>query len=130
MKTYPENHPVTNMRLGHAEFISNGLKELGHQMGKNFDVRLENFVSGCQAICDQHTIGYSKISIDPRGMKYVRIISNHGGSNSVHCFVDKTNGDVLKAASWKAPAKHARGNIFDEHNGLKSMQWTGPAYLR
>ena len=58
--------------------------------------------------------------------KYVKVI--RGGS--VHCFVDKTNGDVLKAAGWKAPAKHARGNIFDSNNGLGSMTEYGPAYLR
>ena len=27
---------------------------------------------------------------------------------SVHCFVDKKSGDVYKAASWNAPAKHVR----------------------
>ena len=27
---------------------------------------------------------------------------------SVHCFVDKETGDVYKAASWAAPAKHVR----------------------
>jgi hypothetical protein len=40
------------------------------------------------------------------------------------------NGDVLKAASWRAPAKHARGNIFDEYDGLRNMNEYGPAYLR
>jgi len=34
-------------------------------------------------------------------------------SRSVHSFVDKTTGDIYKAASWNAPAKHARGNIYD-----------------
>lgn len=38
-------------------------------------------------------------------------------------------GDVMKAATWKAPAKHARGNIYDAHGGMQGMQWTGPAYL-
>lgn len=61
-----------------------------------------------------------------QGARYIRIM--RGGS--VHAFVDRTNGDVLKPASWKAPAKHARGNIFDNNNGLGSMLWTGPAYLR
>ena len=28
--------------------------------------------------------------------------------SSVHCFVDKETGDVYKAASWQAPAKHIR----------------------
>jgi hypothetical protein len=48
------------------------------------------------------------------GGRYIRIIKNRGGYRSAYCFVDKTNGDILKAASWAAPAKHARGNIFDK----------------
>lgn len=60
------------------------------------------------------------------GKRYARIVRE----GSVHCFVDLTNGDVLKAASWSKPAKHARGNIFDESNGLKLMGQYGPAYLR
>lgn len=66
------------------------------------------------------------------GSRYVRVVnsSEGGGSRSVWCFVDKTNGDVLKADSWKAPAKHARGNIFDAKNGLGSMGPYGPASLR
>lgn len=48
------------------------------------------------------------LSIDPNGKKYVRIVRK----GSAYCFIDKTNGDILKAASWKAPAKGARGNIY------------------
>ena len=36
-------------------------------------------------------------------------------------------GDILKAASWSAPAKNrARGNILE---GNYPIQWTGPLYL-
>jgi hypothetical protein len=35
-------------------------------------------------------------------------------------------GDLLKAASWKAPAKHARGNITD---GTARYGVYGPEYL-
>jgi len=35
-------------------------------------------------------------------------------------------GDVFKAASWRAPAKWARGSIF---SGEKFYAWTGPDYL-
>lgn len=47
----------------------------------------------------------------------------------IHCFVDKDNGDILKAATWRAPAKHARGNIFNE-NCLKNISSYGAPYLR
>lgn len=36
---------------------------------------------------------------------------------SVHCFVDSQTGDVLKARSWKGPAKGARGNVFAQPQG-------------
>jgi hypothetical protein len=35
-------------------------------------------------------------------------------------------GDLLKAASWKSPAKHARGNIMD---GSAKYGVYGPEYL-
>jgi hypothetical protein len=61
-------------------------------------------------------------------------------SGGVYCFVAlKDNstksvgrvkkGDVLKAASYKTPAKHARGNIYDDSEGMASLNWTGPSYL-
>lgn len=63
------------------------------------------------------------------GTRYIRIM-RVDSSEAAHAFIDRTNGDVLKPATWKAPAKHARGNIFDAKNGLGSMGQYGPAYLR
>lgn len=36
-------------------------------------------------------------------------------------------GDLLKPATWKAPAKHARGNIMD---GTARWGEYGPSYLK
>ena len=36
-------------------------------------------------------------------------------------------GDLLKAATWKAPAKHARGNIID---GTAQYGEYGPSYIK
>lgn len=68
------------------------------------------------------------------GYKYVRIVvasSNNGQpSKTAWGFIDKRSGDIFRAASWKAPClNHIRGNIYDESNGLKYAQWTGPAYI-
>lgn len=53
------------------------------------------------------------LSIDPNGKKYIRIVvSGNGMGRSVHCFVDRATGNVLKAEGWKRPAKHARGSIY------------------
>ena len=49
---------------------------------------------------------------------------------SVHCFVDKETGDVYKAASWAAPAKHIRFS-FQNVEDLKfllnpdNVDWAG-----
>ncbi len=60
---------------------------------------------------------------------YYKVISGSG----VHSFIVKVDGpkfkagDILKAATWKAPAKNqARGNIFGEYR----IRWTGAEYLR
>ena len=70
------------------------------------------------------------------GQKFIKLVSK----GSVHSFIVKEDmytpggqlrfrkGDVLKAASWRAPAlNRARGNVFD---GNYPMQWTGPLYLK
>jgi hypothetical protein len=73
------------------------------------------------------------------GTRYIKISKVSEGKDettgrphscSAWAFIDRTNGDVLKPATWKAPAKGARGNIFDQSNGLKTMGPYGPAYLR
>jgi hypothetical protein len=95
-----------------------------------FEVAFDIFFAGCKRIyTDYCNIGGYSIRDEFRcevGKRYVKVVRGGG----VHCFVDKTTGDVLKPASWKAPAKHARGNIFDAKNGLASMGPHGPAYLR
>lgn len=94
---------------------------------EGFDDKLDSFIAGCQLIVDKqekiprNIIGFTHL------VKRVRVHSNLHGA---HCFVDFSTGDILKAASWQAPAKHARGNIFDEHNGLKDMTPYGPKSLR
>jgi len=65
------------------------------------------------------------------GSRYAKVVVCRGElERSAYCFVDKTNGNVLKAASWNAPAKHARGNIFNADNGLGCCGPYSVAYLR
>lgn len=54
------------------------------------------------------------------GKKYHKVIMVDGGSSrSVHCFIDKKTGSVLKSASWKAPAKGERYNLLI----IKEREW-------
>ena len=97
---------------------------------QDFNTKFETFFAGCEKIytnyCDRNGFKIRDSFTFNTGKRYMKVVC--GGS--VHCFVDRQNGDVLKAASWNAPAKHARGNIFDEKNGLGWMGEYGPAYLR
>lgn len=106
-----------------------------------FDTNLNLFLDGIRAKIDaywqQNGYTHTKPVIETmEGNRYIRIVSatkNVDGSylsRSCWGFVDKTNGDVLKAAGWKAPAKHARGNIFALDFALASCDLHGPAYLR
>lgn len=69
------------------------------------------------------------------GKKFIRVVRQekrrdtgeiHG--RSVYCFIQIDNGDILKAAGWKAPAKHARGSVFNA-NILEGCGPYGVAYL-
>ncbi len=52
--------------------------------------------------------------------KYGRINAAPAGyqAKHVHAFVDKTTGDVFLPASWNAPAKGARFNLFQNKEAL------------
>ncbi len=49
-----------------------------------------------------------------RGQKFDRIVQQYQGSpqRSVHAFVEKSTGKLIKAASWKAPAKDKNGLAY------------------
>lgn len=65
------------------------------------------------------------------GRKYWKVVMRTpGSSGSVYAFVDKSTGDIFKPASWKAPAKHARGSIFAADGGLGCCGQYSVAYLR
>ena len=74
------------------------------------------------------------------GKKYAKITDNYDTSGCrvksvwgfvvlkecTVCGIDYKPGDLLKAASFKAPAKHARGNLLE---GTAEYDLYGPAYL-
>lgn len=101
----------------------------------DFDTRLASFIEGAAEIANRgrDATPLGAVTLTPEaGRRYVRVVrtEERGPARSVHCFVDTKTGDVLKADGWKAPAKHARGNIFNPDNGLGLMGPYGPAYLR
>lgn len=79
----------------------------------------------------------TKLGIE-KGKRYIKITATTDGGKgqkSVWAFIDtkedpKLFGNIYKPASWNAPAKHARGNVFDGSWGVNSVGVYGPAYLR
>ena len=71
------------------------------------------------------------ITIKP-GRKFIKIIRDNSVwgfvviDDGMHMGFPIVRGDVLKAASYNAAAKHTRGNIFD--NKQDYFRWTGPDY--
>lgn len=94
-----------------------------------------SWLKAVKAMSDKHYADHfpslepSDFSLEP-GKKYIRVVSHAHGQRSAFAFIDMTNGDVLKCASWKTPARIARGNVSDASNGMANMTPYGPAYLR
>jgi hypothetical protein len=67
------------------------------------------------------------------GKKYIKIVErhpNHGNSAYVHSFIDY-QGNIYKAASWRAPAKHIRGTVWDkDYSWGKGWGKYGGTYLK
>lgn len=61
-----------------------------------------------------------------RGKKFDKVLATSGMSTRVHCFIDRSNGDLYKPASYSARAQHVRGNINDD----KKPFLCGEFYLR
>lgn len=94
-----------------------------------------SWLMAVKAMSDRHyaqnfpNLEPADFSLEP-GKKYIRVVVGKHGQRSAFAFIDMTNGDVLKPASWKTPAKWARGNVTDTYNGMKQMTPYGPEYLR
>ena len=67
--------------------------------------------------------GYS-YNLNTRGSKYFKVEMNTRGSRSVYCFINKRNGEILKAAGWRGPAKGSRGSVLVPDSYTNS-DWSG-----
>lgn len=63
-----------------------------------------------KAYMDDHGYDWDEPVTMKIGQKYAKLITG----TSVTAFISLENGDIYKPASWAKPAKHVRGNIFNE----------------
>lgn len=103
--------------------------------------RLVGFIAKIQAETNaEYTKRYTCLTppniVAEEGSKFWKIVKVETdrvgtvGGRSVHSFVEKATGDIYRAATWRAPAKHVRGNIFDANFSFgKGVTLYGGAYL-
>ena len=106
--------------------------------GLSFDEAMDNLLAEIQVNYNKWgaSSGIDKtldLKLKP-GRKFIKVVEGSrvwgfvAKVDGVHKGVPMLKGDILKAASWRAPAKHSRGSIFDAEMH-ESFSWTGPNYL-
>ena len=120
--------------------VSNTTKTLkvNGKNGLSFDDAMDNLLGKIQENYDERYMGSSvekKLDLTLRpGRKFIKVVEGSrvwgfiAKVDGVHKGLPMLKGDILKAATWNAPAKHSRGSIFDKEMH-KSFSWTGPNYL-
>jgi len=82
----------------------------------------------CDALQQDAPDGYS-YELDSSGRKYHKIfMCINGRRDSIHAFIDKQTGSVLKPASVKAPAKGERYNVLiieSREQMFEKADWSG-----
>jgi hypothetical protein len=99
-----------------------------------FEEALEDFRATAEGVLRDHfarndfTFAVPHIEIKKGGRRYVKLertesdpkTGENRGQRFVHSFVEKATGDIFKPATYRAPAKHARGNIY-RGNGADAL---------
>jgi hypothetical protein len=99
------------------------------QNGIDFEPAFNLFIEKVrERITEYYTTSFPSLQVPKvevnkgrRYWKFVRV----DNQQSVIGFVDTKNGDILKAATWRAPAKHSRGSIFSLSLGMEAMTSCG-----
>lgn len=111
---------------------------------KHVDAYIDYIMNDYNEWCDRADITNTTLRnetkwIAEEGRNYIKIIHCRGkdhagrdGQRSVHSFIVKkatkkfVEGDVLMAASWKAPATNfARATVFDTDSFANRIRWSG-----
>ena len=145
MKTYNGEPPMTNLSVQeYTEQYCEAITENYKQDHKRSMERMaasdpnSSYPSDELKRIEDGTANLMKFEIR-EGKKYYKVVQveydtfqnrNEYRDSSVHSFVNKKTGDVLKPASWKAPAKHVRFNFnIDTHREFlfdyRNVGWAG-----
>ena len=103
--------------------------------GLSFDEAMDSLLLNIQVAYDNWSNNGKTLDLSLKpGRKFIKVVEGTrvwgfvAKVDGTHKGVPMLKGDILKAATWRAPAKHSRGSIFDKEMH-KSFSWTGPNYL-
>ena len=103
--------------------------------GLSFDEAMDSLLLNIQVAYDNWSNNGKTLDLSLKpGRKFIKVVEGTSvwgfiaKADGVHKGLPMLKGDILKAATWRAPAKHSRGSIFDKEMH-KSFSWTGPNYL-
>ena len=120
----------------------------------SFNEAMEKFCNQLKENCKQYVEKFNHMdSVEFKpcgGVKYIKVKSfttnintNHETgektlredmNGSIHCFVEKSTGDIFKPATWRAPFTKGknciRGNIYDSSSFQKTDLHGGWLYAR
>ena len=120
----------------------------------SFNEAMEKFCNQLKENCKQYVEKFNhmdSVQFKPcGGVKYIKVKSfttnvntNHETgektlredmNGSIHCFVEKSTGDIFKPATWRAPFTKGknciRGNIYDSSSFQKTDLHGGWLYAR
>ena len=116
--------------------LSNGNSWNESEVGNKIEAQVAKYVILVQELMNDYW-KERKFTFDPPpkisaeyGRRYARIVTTNS-QRSVHTFIDLTNGNILKAGTWNAPAKNGvRGNIFSDDLGRSVINEHGANYLK
>ena len=92
--------------------------------------KIKDFINALNVQFPKGTSSTSEGFMTISGRKYTKIVRERAGTpTSAYGFIDNNTGDLYKAASYDAPAKHPRGSILDP-SGLCACQKYSVTYLR
>jgi hypothetical protein len=94
----------------------------------HFDTNIHAWLDVLEEKAKQQTYGNEQtiFYFFKENKKYYKITQVWEGVESIHAFVDKTNGNVYKPASFSAPYKDPRYNLFNEFTELlEECDWAG-----
>ena len=120
----------------------------------SFGGAMLSFCTKLEENCQDYIDGFNHMKsvkfMPSGGVKYIKVKSYtdridtdyetgkktivHDERGSIHCFVEKTTGDIYKPAGWKAPYTKGkncvRGNIYDASTFEKTDMYGGWLYAR